>query len=204
MARADNTYSRVVAGMKVLLPLIALGLLSTMFLISRTVDPSKTVPVGEIDLEQRAQDMGATNPSFAGVTAEGDEIRFTADMARPGRENPERLIADEVSAQLRLAAGTVVDITARSAAFEQRALTAQLSGNVHIKTSTGYVIDTEQLDTKLDKLHARTPGPVTASGPLGDFSAQRMVLRNAPESGHPELIFTDGVKLLYQPRDVED
>ncbi|SEN51159.1 lipopolysaccharide export system protein LptC [Roseovarius tolerans] len=204
MARADNTYSRVVAGMKVLLPLIALGLLSTLFLISRTVDPSKSVPVAQADVEKRAQDMGASNPSFAGVTDTGDEILFSAGIARPGRDVDGPITADAVTAQIRLAAGTTVDITARAAEFDQRAMQTQLRGDVQITTSTGYVIDTDRLDMNLDALNATTPDTVTATGPLGDLTAGQMVLRNANGNGAAELLFTEGVKLIYQPPDVGD
>lgn len=204
MARADNTYSRVVAGMKVLLPLIALGLLSTLFLISRTVDPSKSVPVAQADVEKRAQDMGASNPSFAGVTDTGDEILFSAGIARPGRDVDGPITADAVTAQIRLAAGTTVDITARAAEFDQRAMKTQLRGDVQITTSTGYVIDTDRLDMNLDALDATTPDTVTATGPLGDLTAGQMVLRNANGNGAAELLFTEGVKLIYQPPNVGD
>ena len=50
----DNLHSRVVAWMKIILPRAALGLLSTLFLISRTVDPTQQPPISQIDLEQRA------------------------------------------------------------------------------------------------------------------------------------------------------
>jgi lipopolysaccharide export system protein LptC len=204
MARADNTYSRVVAGMKVLLPLLALGLLSTLFLISRTVDPSKSVPVAQVDVEKRAQDMGASNPSFAGVTDTGDEIRFNAGIARPGRDVDGPITAEAVTAQIQLAAGTTVDITARAAEFDQRAMQTHLRGDVQITTSTGYVIDTDRLDMNLDALDAATPDTVTATGPLGNLTAGQMVLRNANGNGAAELLFTEGVKLIYQPPNVGD
>lgn len=204
MARTDNTHSRVVAGMKVLLPLVALGLLSTVFLISNTVDPSQSVPTAEIDLERRARELGATDPSFAGVTRQGDEIRFEADIVRPDPASPERLIADRITAQFRLDAGTQVDVTARAAEVDQRALTAELQGDVQMTTSTGYVIDTARLISRLDALHVLSPGTVTATGPLGDLTAGRMLLQNAGESEAAELLFSGGVKLIYLPGKVEE
>jgi lipopolysaccharide export system protein LptC len=199
MARAQNTYSRIVAWIKIILPLSALGLLSTLFLFSRTVDPTLSVPSSQIDLEQRAQDLGATNPRFAGVTREGDEIRFAAEFARPDRTTPEHLIADGVTAQIRLSAGTVIDITSGQAQMQQGQMTASLMGEVQITTSTGYVIDTERLNSRLDEVYAETPGQVTATGPVGALTAGRMLLHNNAESGAPELLFTEGVKLIYQP-----
>jgi lipopolysaccharide export system protein LptC len=66
------------------------------------------------------------------------------------------------------------------------------------------VIDTQRLDTDLDALNATTPGGVTATGPLGDLTAGQMVLRNANGNGAAELLFTEGVKLIYQPPNVGD
>ncbi|SEK81963.1 lipopolysaccharide export system protein LptC [Roseovarius azorensis] len=199
MARADNLYSQIVTGMKIILPLAALGLLSTLFLISRTVDPSRSAMVTDIDLGQRAQDLGATNPRFAGVTGQGDEILFAAANALPDRTSPEHLSATDIKAQLRLSAGTVIDITSDHADMQQRKMTALLQGHVHITTSTGYVIDTQQLHARLDEVYAKAPGQVIATGPLGDLTAGQMLLHNDAGAGTPELLFTGGVKLIYRP-----
>ena len=204
MARTDNTHSRVVAGMKVLLPLVALGLLSTVFLISNTVDPSQSVPTADIDLEKRARELGATSPSFAGVTEAGDEIRFEADIVRPDPAAPERLIADRITVQFLLESGTRVDVIARTGAFDQDALKAELQGDVQMTTSTGYVIDSARLISRLETLHVRSPGTVTATGPLGDLTAGRMLLQNARDGGAAELLFSGGVKLIYEPDTVKE
>lgn len=200
MARADNTYSRIVAGMKILLPLAALGLLSTLFLISRTIDPSKSVPLAPIDLEQRAQELGVTNPSFAGVTAKGDEIAISAEKARPERGRPERISADRIAGEMRLSGGTVFTLRAGEARLDQKAMTAALLDGVHITTSNGYVIETDRLDARLDVLHAQSAGAVTATGPIGTLDAGRMLLRNKAETGTAELLFTEGVVLVYLPQ----
>ncbi|WP_300549517.1 LPS export ABC transporter periplasmic protein LptC [Roseovarius sp.] len=204
MARADNTYSRVVAWMKIILPLAALGLLSTVFMISRTVDPTQSIPISQIDIEQRAQDMGATRPSFAGVTKQGDEIRFAADSARPERGAPEILLAEGVHARMALAAGTVVDITSSRANMNQNDLTATLDGEVQITTSSGYLVDTDRLTTRLDAIYAESPGQVTAVGSIGHIDAGRMLLRNNSASNEPELLFTGGVKLIYRPDNAKE
>jgi len=199
MARADNTYSRIVAGMKILLPLAALGLLSTLFLISNTVDPSSPVPTAPINLEQRAQDLGVTRPSFAGVSGRGDEITVRADAARPERGAPERLLAERVTGEIALSDGAGLRLRATSAHLDQRSMTAMLEGAVHITTTTGYEIDTDRLETRLDALYAESPGEVSGTGPLGDITAGRMILHEAADSGDAELLFSGGVKLVYRP-----
>lgn len=204
MALPDNLYSRVIAWMKIILPLAALGILSTLFLISRTIDPSESIPIAQIDLEQRAQELGATNPSFAGMTSGGDQITFQAVRARPDPDDPEHLMATDVTAQLGLVSGAVIDITSDNADMHQSDLTATLDGNVHVATTSGFVVTTQTLETRLDELYAETPGQVDGNGPPGTLTAGKMVLRNNPETGQAELVFTQGVKLVYTPREVKE
>lgn len=204
MATTDNFYSRLVAWMKIILPLTALGLLSTLFLISRHIDPTKSIPIAEIDLEQRAQDQGATNAAFAGVTGGGDEVMITAETARPSPDNPRLINAEDITATMQLVSGTVVTVTSDRGNMDQSDLDASLIGNVNIDTTTGYKVTTERLDARLDVLHAETPGPVSGVGPPGDLTAGRMVLTGDEETGQAHLVFTDGVKLVYTPQPSED
>ena len=204
MLGADNFHSRLVAWMKIILPLVALGLLSTLFLISRNVDPTKNIPVTNIDLEQRADDLGATNPSFAGVTDRGHQVSVLADQAKPDAGDPEHLMARTVVAQLRLTSGTVIDITSERAEMNQGTLTANLEGDVHVVTTDGYDLTTERLNTRLDSLFAETPGPVQGAAPVGTIEAGRMLLQTNEDTGAAHLLFTDGVKLLYTPQKVKE
>lgn len=199
MTRADNSYSHLIAWVKILLPLAALGLLSTLFLISQTVDPTRSLDNAQIDLRQRAADQGARNPSFAGVTNRGDEVIFRADMVRPDSADLRRLLADNLRAELRLITGTRIDIRSDRGDLHQSNLTAALEGAVEMTLSTGYVINTERLLARLDRLDVRSPGRVTATGPLGDLDAGRMVLDSDAGTDDAHLLFTDGVKLLYTP-----
>lgn len=203
MIRGDDLYSQVVAWMKIILPLAALGLLSTLFLISRTVDPTQQ-PTVQVDLEQRAHEQGASKPSFAGVTSGGDEVTFKAARARPDLKDPDRLIADDVSAELRLLEGTVIEITAQHADMHQKKFTAALSGSVLLTTTNGYTIETDRLTARFDQLYAESPGPVTGTGPPGNITAGRMVLTGDEGTGDAEMLFTKGVKLIYIPNNPED
>ena len=204
MLDADNFHSRLVAWMKIILPLLALGLLSTLFLISRNVDPTKNIPITNIDLEQRADDLGATNPSFAGMTNRGDRVSVRAEQAKPDARDPEQLLAESVEAQLQLVSGTVIDITSNHAEMNQGDFTANLQGDVNVVTTNGYDLKTERLNARLDRLYAETPGPVQGSAPVGTLSAGRMVLDTDQKTGAAHLLFTDGVKLLYTPQRPEE
>ena len=72
-----DRYTRLVSWLKVLFPLMALGLLSTLFLLSRAIDPGHvlTTPDGKVGTN-RAQNLRATIS-----TPEGTTFRLQSDMA---------------------------------------------------------------------------------------------------------------------------
>ncbi len=202
--RGDNFHTRLVNWAKIILPLVALGLLSTVFLLSQKVDLSNMIPFSDVDLAQRAHDQGATNPSFAGVASGGEEVSFRAATVRPDPDDRERLLAEIVSATLLLNGGAIIDIAAERGAASQSRMTARLEGDVQITTTTGYDIRTDAIDARFDTLFAETPGPVTGFGPPGALNAGRMILTSDPETGNAHLQFTDGVKLVYKPAKPKD
>ena len=204
MAWSDSFHTHFVAWAKIILPVAALGLLSTLFLISRSVDPTANIPVAQIDLEQRAGELGVTNPSFAGVTAGGDQVRFDAARAKPDAQDPDRMQASAVVARIRLLGGAVIDITSDEADMYQRDATATLTGDVHVTTSTGYDIRTDTLRARYDELLAETDGPVHGTGPEGVLTAGRMRLAADEATGDAYLLFTDGVELVYKPGGIEE
>jgi lipopolysaccharide export system protein LptC len=63
MAAAIDGYSRLVAWLKIILPLIALGILATLFLVSRTIDPSQTIPYADVDVQDLARNQRVGAPS---------------------------------------------------------------------------------------------------------------------------------------------
>ncbi|WP_454273399.1 LPS export ABC transporter periplasmic protein LptC [Roseovarius sp. MBR-154] len=190
--------------MKILLPLAALSLLSTVFLISETVDPSKSIPIAQVDLEKRAGDPGFTNPIFAGVTNKGDEIRISAAIARPGDSGLAQPTADHMVVLLRLRDSTTVTIRAERAEVTPETVTAELRDGVRITTSTGYVIETDRLEARFDTLRVSTSSPLSAHGRFGRLSAGGLLIHDETSRGEVELLFTGGVKLVYRPEDLGD
>lgn len=204
MTWRENLHSRVVAWMKIVLPLAALGILSTLFLVSNRFDPSRTLPVAGLDLQERAQSLGTTKATFAGVTSDGHEVILVTETARPAPEDPNLILAEDVSARILLKSATKIDILAREGAVNQHRNSADLRGDVRIATSTGYVLTTDHLIARFDALYAESPGPIAGTAPAGDLTAGRMILRNRPDTGDPHLVFSNGVKLVYQPRQPGD
>ncbi|MDU8927828.1 hypothetical protein RXV86_10575 [Alisedimentitalea sp. MJ-SS2] len=202
----DNFYSRMVAWLKVLLPLAALALLSTLFLFSRNIDPTTTIPFTTIDLTERARDERITAPEFAGVTEQGHRIEFHAASAKPDLESPSRASAEVLDARIDLTSGAVITFQSKGGVIDDEADRATLTGDVVVQSSTGYEVHTDALISGMRAIFAETPGPITGTGPPGDFTAGRMLMTDMAETGAESdgepaihLLFTDGVKLLYDP-----
>lgn len=197
---ADNLQSTLVAWLKVALPLVALAILSTLFLVARTIDPADAIPFAQVDIEDRIREPRLTGPTWAGVTDDGSALTVSADEARPGVGGG--ATAQAVSASLDMPGGTQARLTAQAGQLDNAGRQFVATGDVVITISTGYRIESDRLIAALDRTGLQSPGPVTASGPVGRIDAGAMDLHQDEASpGTYVLVFKDGVKLLYDPRE---
>lgn len=198
MARAD-THTRLVGWLKVALPLAALAILSTLFLVARRIDPEAALPYAEVDVEDLAREPRMTSPTYAGTTSDGSALTLSADEARPAAEG-----APAAAAGLRLELaspdGSRTDLAAATARMDPEAREVVLSGGVTVTTSSGYRLETAEVAAKLDRTGLESRAPVTATGPAGEIRADGMVLRQDDQTpGAYVLVFNGSVRLVYQP-----
>lgn len=198
MARAGGRYSQVVAWLKILLPLSALALMSTMFLVARQTGSEAEIPFAEQLREAGRTDEQVGSPYFAGTTERGDALTFEATRARPVSEG--RIAADELTARIGLTDGGTVDFRAPNAMFTDGSAMATLSGGVEIDSSTGYRVQTESLKAAIDRIDLESDGEVRADGPAGTLTAGKMRILPSGPADEVQMIFTGGVKMVYEPQ----
>jgi lipopolysaccharide export system protein LptC len=197
MLQGDG-HTRLVGWLKVLLPLAALAILSTLFLVARTVDPMDAVPYAEVDVADRVREPKMTAPEFAGTTADGAALALTARDVRPG--DGRAVDARAVEARLDTPDGGSVRMQAAGVAIDPTGARLTLSGGVTMTTSTGYRIAADGIVAATDRTGLSSTGPVEADGPVGRVTAGEMVLTADPDhAGVYLLVFKTGVKLLYRP-----
>ncbi|WP_299045006.1 hypothetical protein [uncultured Tateyamaria sp.] len=195
-------YSRLVAWLKVLLPLTALALLSMLFLLSRNVDPVASIPFAETEIQERLRGQQITAPFFSGTSKSGDRVSVSAGtMATAGGA---RNAATDLAAHIDLTGGTRVILFSDRGEFDMSAGASLLEGNVVITTSTGYKLNSEELQTDFDAMTVTSPGPVSGTGLSGTLEAGNMRLEKQADTGNAHLIFTNGVKLIYRPQELEE
>ncbi|WIY26885.1 LPS export ABC transporter periplasmic protein LptC [Parasedimentitalea psychrophila] len=197
-----DRYSRMVTFLKVLLPLAALALLSTLFLISRSVNTKATIPFAAHEIEERMRGQQITAPYFSGTTSQGDAITVTASIARPGGPTSPAVATDLV-AVISMADGGQLTLSSDSGAVQLENDLASFSGHVEITSAAGLLVTTDLLNATLSGLSADSPGPVQATGPIGTLNAGSMQLQTKTEGGPLHMLFNNGVKLVYVPRTSE-
>jgi len=197
-----DRYSRTVAYLKVVLPLASLGLLSTLFLISRGAETDPVIPFAQVDIENRLRGQQVTAPFFTGTTDSGHEITIAAAKALPdGAQGTAS--ATDLEAEIKTTQGNSILLLSDSGSIRPDTNSATLRGNVRILTADGTRVETDTLEAMLSDLEARSPGTITATGPIGDFTAGAMRIFTNSKKGPVHIEFTDGVKLVYDPAKVE-
>lgn len=197
-----DRYSRMIALLKVVLPLAALVLLSTVFLISRGNEQEAVIPFAQQEIEERMRGQQVTGPFYAGTTTNGDEILVSAESARyDGLQNA--ATATEMSATVRLIRGGVISLNSRSGSLSPNMDKASFTGQVVLETDDGLRVETERLDAHLDEIMAEAPEMVTATSPLGHLSAGTMRIKTESQGETVHILFNNGVKLVYEPQNSE-
>lgn len=194
----DDLHSRLVAFLKITLPLAALALLSTLFLFSRRIDPDAAIPYAEVDIAERAREPRVTAPAWAGVTHDGAALTIAADEARPGGD-AQGASAQGLRAVLDLKGGGTVRLTAQSGQIDAAGQELRMSGAVVITTTTGWRVTSDAMTAAMDRTRVASPGPVAATGPAGNLTAGSMLLSPASGPGDYAMDFNGGVRLIYLP-----
>jgi lipopolysaccharide export system protein LptC len=191
--------TRIVRWLRVLLPLAALVILSTLFLFSRTPDTEPSIPYAEVDAEKMARDPRLIAPKYNGVTSDGAELSLIATEAAPRDDGA---TARDLQLDLRRADGLTTEVTAPDGAVGEGRI--GLSGGVHMTTSSGWTMRSPRIEAATDRSHLVADEGVEAQAPFGEIRADRMELTTPGEDAETGkdgavLNFSGGVRLIYQP-----
>ena len=195
-----DSYSRMVAWLKVSLPLLALAILSTLFLISRAVDQPVAIPFADTEVQDRLNNQQVTGPYFSSISASGDQIDFVAETVKAAPNSIGSNIAENIDVQVNFVSGLRANLTANEALINIADDRTRLTGEVVIVTSQGYVLESELMFVRMSSPEMDSPGPVAGTSPVGTIEAGTMHFFTPDETGNSQLVFTNGVKLIYQPR----
>ena len=201
MASDPGLHSRIVGVLKVGLPLVALGMLASIFLV-QTDRFGGDLSFSRGDIDALGKGLRITNPTFTGTTQGQDRFRFTAALVEPDAAPPERAKITTLAGEVALHNGPVVELEADSGDLHIPTERLDVAGNVRIRTSEGYRMAAEQatLDLRAGSLIAGNA--VETTGPLGRIDSGSLTIQPAAASGEARRFsFGNGVRLVYDPPD---
>lgn len=195
-----DTHSRLIAWLKIVLPLVALVILSTLFLVARVIDPEQAIPYADVDVAERLREPRMTEPTYAGVTDDGAALTLVAEEARPDASDPQSGEATALVGTLETPDGRKTALTAQKARLDGAARRIDLSGGVQIVSPAGWRVESETMSAMMDVTEVTSTTPVRAEGPAGVVTADGMRLTSPDETkGRYLLVFNGNVKLVYTP-----
>ncbi len=198
MASDGRLHSRIVAILKLILPLIAVLLLASLFLTPGEDGTEGELVFSEAEIADVGSGLEISRPTFSGMTRGDDVFQFSADKVVPDAIPPNRATITALVGTVDLANGGSVDLSAEAAELDIEAREIGLRGAVEVATSEGYLVTTEALDLDLGVGAMESAAPVRTDGPLGEITAGH--LRIAPDKqGARIILFDDRVRLVYRP-----
>ena len=201
--RNSGLYSRFVKVIKIVLPLLAIALLSTVFLFQRDQGFDGQVVFSDIDRNGLSDGLTVRNPEITGVSSGGDAFRISAETAVPDGPRPKEIRFTGLNARTDYQSGETLTVEADQGVVDVREQRMEVDGNVVIDTSNGYRGETDQAVVNIRDGLFESPGPITIDGPMGTIDAGRMRIeeRDGEDSSknNRHFLFENGVKLVFLP-----
>lgn len=197
MAAAGGLHSRLVAILKIGLPLIALLALASLFLISPEDRLEGELIFSRGDLDELGSGLQIIRPTLSGMTRAEDPFRFTAEMVMPDAVPPTRAEVARLRGTMDFLRGPGVSLAAETASLDLEAQRMTLGGGVRIETSDGYATEAPTMEVDLRGGTLDAPGPVETTGPMGEIAAGSLRIAPGPAGPHG-ISFGNGVRLVYR------
>jgi lipopolysaccharide export system protein LptC len=189
-------YSRFVSVAKVVLPLIALVLVSVVAAWPHLKPKNERFRIGVSNLAAtEGEDPNMVNARYVGTDEQDRPFTVTADYARRGGSKTPTVELEMPKADLTLEDGTWLVLTAKTGVYDQAAKTLKLAGAVNLFHDLGYEIRTDAADVDIGKGMASGRDPVAGQGPFGELRAQGFQLKDRGKV----IVFTGRAYLLFYP-----
>lgn len=189
-------YTRFVNLMKMLLPLVALVLISLVLVWPHLKPATNKFKIGIAALKtQFTKDANMTNPRYVGTDKNHRPYSITADIAKNLSKNSGDVEMEMPKADITLKDGSWLVLTAKEGIFNRDAKMLELKGSVNMFHDSGYEFRTAKLYVDLDTSTATSKDPVQGQGPFGTLKSQGFRIVNKAQT----IFFTGKTKMVIYP-----
>jgi lipopolysaccharide export system protein LptC len=200
MHRGSGLHSRVVAILKVTLPLVAIALMLSIFIIPSDQATDGKLEFSNTDLGDLGSGPNISNPVFNGTTRGGDVFRFTASAVKPDAIPPTVAEIRNLDGIIEFTDGQTLSVSSEFGDLDVESRTMVLSGDVKLATSEGYRLNGAKVTVDLSDGVVRSSEAIVGEGPVGTLASGSMIVGPAPSDAQQKVFFFGGgVKLRYSP-----
>jgi lipopolysaccharide export system protein LptC len=193
-----DSYSAFVVWVKTLLPILALGMLSTIFLFSGKVDVTQSLPYAKLNIAEIVREQRITKPYFSGVSYNDTEITLSAAYASSDTQNADILNITDLSIILTSQHAKTVRITAGLGTLDATKQKVTVSKDVYLTAMPDFWLKTNSLTVDLQQGVATADTMFQSVTALGTINAGNMIVKTI--TNDQQIIFTNGVRLIYYPK----
>jgi lipopolysaccharide export system protein LptC len=188
-------YSRFVGLMRLLLPLVALGLVVIVVAWPDLYRNNDGFRITFSSIESSDESLTMANARYVGRDANGQPFVVTAATATQDKSDPKQVLLDGLQADLTLTDGTWITLSANTGVYHQGNELLDLFGDINIFSDRGYEFHANTAHADLAAGVVISDDTVQGQGPFGLLNANGMRL----EDKGARMIFNKGVKVTIYP-----
>lgn len=190
--RASPRYSRFVGMMKLLLPLLALGLVAAVVIwpneFSQTTGFHLSYAAPE---DGGAAELAMLKPRYLGTDARNRPFVVTANRASQDPKDQRLITLERLQADMSMADGQWFTVLADTGIYHQQRQHLRLQGAINLFSDQGYEFSAQIVEIDLKAGRAVSDLPVRGQGPFGALQADRLMVEDFGQ----RLFFKGNVKM---------
>ncbi len=180
--RLDASYGRFVGFMKLLLPTVAIILITLVFAWPHLTEQDGRFRIGPVVISpEDAEHFRMLNARYTGVDRRSRPYAITAISADQQSADARIVNLDEPKADILLSNQSWIALTAEDGVFDRESQILELTGAVNLFHDTGYEFHTTSAIFDLMAGDAIGQEQVTGQGPFGQLSADGFRIHNQGE-----------------------
>lgn len=190
----NGRRTRIIRQLRFILPFVALAM--TAVILTWNKGAQHAPPLKKEDVIPASQNIEneLVKPVFNSVDDKNQPYSVSADKATQSRTSPDLLDLEHPTARLTQEDNTTLDAKAQSGVYEQKTKKLNLSGDVELHYSEGYVLKTPELRLDMQARKAYSAQDVVIEGQDATLEAKGLEGDEAQGS----LVFTGPARILLK------
>jgi len=191
-----TAHTRIVALMKFVLPVLALGLMTLVVVWSQDKDQDKGFRLGASSVKiEDVAGQKLVNARYTGIDSRDRPFTVTAENLTQADKDADVVDLTEPKADVVLTGSSWAALSAPVGQYSRKERILRLTGGVNLFHDGGYEFHTPRAVIDIGNNAARGDDPIDGHGPFGTLQASGFRV----ESGGERIHFTGKAKLVVYP-----